>query len=33
VLSDGRLKAELTGADINEDTINHAVLSATEASA
>ena len=33
VLADGRLKAELTGADINEDTINHAVLSATEASA
>lgn len=31
VLADGRLKAELTGADINEDTINHAVLSATEA--
>lgn len=31
VLADGRLKAELTGTEINEDTINHAVLSATEA--
>lgn len=31
VLGDGRLKAELTGADVNEDTINHAVLSAMEA--
>ena len=33
VLADGRFKVELTGADIEEDTINRAVLSATEASA
>jgi ribose transport system ATP-binding protein len=31
VLADGRLKAELTGTDVNEDTINRAVLSGTEA--
>ncbi len=33
VLADGQVKAELTGTDIAEDTINHAVLSATEARA
>lgn len=33
VLADGRLKAELTGADIEEDTINRAVLSATDTGA
>jgi ribose transport system ATP-binding protein len=30
VLADGTVKAELTGADINEDTIDHAILSASE---